>query len=217
MKLEARQRYSPPSRSDTLARRRRASASTLSLIQDCGDKRPGLGAPLAARLGTEWPCRSRPWYRPCHEGGPQRMEKGVWLGYARQEGCLEETTEAPSSGRPWFHRRHLLHVHPLQPRVQPWQAALQEALLGWHAACLPLGSWVGLLCCCLAHGKHVPMHVEISPDQATMASPVRSGLLPSAQVPAPHPHQQQMFLFGLRVLQPSQLGWPPPLRLWEQS
>lgn len=36
--------YSPPSRSDTLARRRRASASTLSLIHDCRDKRPGSGA-----------------------------------------------------------------------------------------------------------------------------------------------------------------------------
>lgn len=46
MKLVARQRYSPPSRSDTLARRRRTSASTLSLIQDCGDKRPGSGTPL---------------------------------------------------------------------------------------------------------------------------------------------------------------------------
>lgn len=44
MKLVARQRYWPPSCSDTLARRRRATASTLSLIHDCRDKRAGSGS-----------------------------------------------------------------------------------------------------------------------------------------------------------------------------
>jgi hypothetical protein len=80
MKLVARQRYSPPSRSDTLARRRRASASTFSLIQDCGDKRPGSGTP---------PSQPPLGLRQKEAGLGRLPKKGSGTGQP-PEGCLEE-------------------------------------------------------------------------------------------------------------------------------
>lgn len=56
-----------------------------------------------------------------------RLALKVWRGWARlcQEGCLEEATEAPPRGGPRCDRVRLLHTHPLQPRLRPWQTLLR--------------------------------------------------------------------------------------------
>lgn len=98
MKLVARQRYSPPSRSDILARRRRASASTFSLIQDCGDKRLGSGTPRASSGRTEG-CED--------EAGQGRFPK---MGWAAKPGKPPGEEARHGSGGRGFRKRPSLHV-----------------------------------------------------------------------------------------------------------
>lgn len=103
MKLVARQRYSPPSRSDTLARRRRASASTFSLIQDCGDKRPCSGTPRGSPAGHQAGGRT----------GSATGRGGDWV--VHPQGCLEETLRHQGQ----LHRMRLLHDQPHSPSPDP--------------------------------------------------------------------------------------------------
>lgn len=148
MKLEARQRYSPPSRSDTLARRRRASASTLSLIQDCGDKRPGSGMPVAAPPGTEWLRRSVPSPDPATRaaldpkaprqevGDPQGMNgavparKAAWrrrAGTSQQRAVVPE--DAPCLYPPSTTQSMALAGNPERPSRAGAQPALPKSRL----------------------------------------------------------------------------------------
>lgn len=119
MKLEARQRYSPPSRSDTLARRRRASASALSLIHDCGDKRPGSGAgappDTRARLPRSWP-----------SPGPRNS----------QEGCLEEAWRRLAAGAVLTLDTAARHAPPLPTDPQRGPPPGARAARPWGPSCV---------------------------------------------------------------------------------
>lgn len=213
MKLEARQRYSPPSRSDTLARRRRASASTLSLIQDCGDKRPGSGVLAEARPGTGWLRRNGPRSRsrPHREGSPRprgstagsgRPPRSEW-GCAGLEGCLEEACghltagDCGSAGRAFPASAVPGTEHG--PGRHPG-----EALWGRCSDRPPLGS-PGGACGDTPDSSRADQGAETPSDGASQ--PLPEPLLPPRR---PVSSLKQMFLFGLQVSQPSQLGWPPP-------
>ena len=205
MKLEARQRYSPPSRADTLARRRRASTSAASLIQDCGDKRPRSGALAAARLARRGCARvqtpqegsSRPRGAQAGLNGAGPAWKAAWR---RHEGTSQQKTVVS-----WCAFPHL--PSPAQSTAQSTaQAGTREALKG---QCTPARPWrPGWACCVPA----VSSHAETPPIRLSRPHPAGSGLCslsPCSPPPSACLISKQMFLCGPPVSQPPP-GRPPP-------